>query len=175
MDDFAMGLLAFTGSIGSAILIPAEKTLSLDFGVGYEVSVLTLSLFVLGVCICSRVVHDTTDRLSGFALGPIFWAPISEAYGRRWAMLPAVFVLGLFSIGTARSNNVAALLLTRFFGGIFGSAPISNVSAALGDIFPPQDRAVAQSFYSICVVGGPTVAPIIAASINANPHLGWRC
>jgi hypothetical protein len=38
----------------------------------------------------------------------------------------------IFSIGTAVSKNAASVLITRFFGGVFGSAPVSNVSAALG-------------------------------------------
>lgn len=58
-------------------------------------------------------------------------------------MLPAVFVLGLFSIGTATSKTPAAVFITRFFGGVFGSAPVSNVSAALGDIYHPAARGTA--------------------------------
>lgn len=105
----------------------------------------------------------------------MFWAPISEVYGRRWSMLPPVFILGLFSIGTARSKDIACVLITRFLGGVFGSAPISNVAAALGDIYAPQTRGTAMSLYAICVVGGPTLSPLIGAAVIENPRLGWRC
>lgn len=105
----------------------------------------------------------------------MIWAPISEAYGRKWSMLPAVFVYGLFSIGSATSNNITSLLVTRFFGGIFASAPISNVPAALGDIFTPRTRGTAMTFVSLCIVGGPTIGPIIGAALEVNPHLRWRC
>ncbi|CAK7237350.1 hypothetical protein SEUCBS140593_009930 [Sporothrix eucalyptigena] len=152
-----LGLLAFTGSLGSSIVTPAEQLIAKDLGMSYEETVLLLALFVLG-----------------FALGPLLWAPISEAYGRRWSMLPAVFILGVFSIGSATSKTPAALLATRFLGGVFGSAPISNVSAALGDIYPPIKRGVAMAFYSICVVGGPCLAPVVGAAIAYNPHMGWR-
>ncbi|KAL7929306.1 major facilitator superfamily domain-containing protein [Trichoderma chlorosporum] len=154
---FVMGLLAFTGSVGSAIMSPAEEALAEHFGISTEVTVLTMSLFILG-----------------FALGPVFWAPISEAYGRKWSMLPAVFVLGLFSIGSATCDTVAGLLITRFLGGVFGSAPVSNVAAALGDFYTAEHRGTAMSFYAICVVGGPTLAPLIGTAITANPHMGWR-
>lgn len=152
-----LGLLAFTGSLGSSIVTPAEPLVAADLGMSREGTVLLLALFVLG-----------------FALGPLLWAPVSEAYGRRWSMLPAVVVLGVFSIGSARSRTPAALLVTRFFGGVFGSAPISNVSAALGDIYDPRTRGVAMAFYSLCVIGGPCLAPTLGAVIAHNPRLGWR-
>lgn len=111
----------------------------------------------------------------GYAFGPLVWAPISEVYGRRWSMLPPVFALGVLSIGTAVSKNAAAVFITRFLGGLFGSAPISNVSAALGDIYNPRERGVSMAFYALCVIGGPTIAPLVGAGLVVNPHLGWRC
>jgi DHA1 family multidrug resistance protein-like MFS transporter len=69
-------------------------------------------------------------------------------------MLPAVAALGLFSIGSATSQNAESLFITRFFGGLFGSAPISNVTAALGDMYEPRARGIAVTFYAVMVVGG---------------------
>lgn len=105
----------------------------------------------------------------------MIWAPISEVYGRRMGMLPAVFILGLFSIGTATSKNAESIFITRFFGGIFASAPISNVPAALGDMFGPATRGNAMTFVALCISGGPTVGPIIGAALSVNSSLGWRC
>ena len=84
-------------------------------------------------------------------------------------MLPAMFFLGAASIGTAVSKNAAAIFITRFLGGVFGSAPVSNVSAALGDIWVPSERGPAVILYSIAVTGGPTLGPIIGAAIVVNP------
>jgi len=89
-------------------------------------------------------------------------------------MLPPMFCLGLLSIGTATSKNAQSIFLTRFFGGLFGSAPVSNVSAALGDIWEPKARGTAVTFYAVAVVGGPTLGPIIGSALLVNPHLGWR-
>jgi MFS family permease len=72
-------------------------------------------------------------------------------------MLPAMVCLGLVSIGTATSKNIQSILITRFLGGIFGSAPVSNVSASLGDIWAPKTRGTAVTFYAMAVVGGPTL------------------
>lgn len=89
-------------------------------------------------------------------------------------MLPALFCLGLFSIGTATSRSAASVIITRFFGGVFGSAPVSNVSAALGDIWEAGPRGTAVTFYAIMVVGGPTLGPVIGSALLVNPSLGWR-
>ncbi|EME47473.1 hypothetical protein DOTSEDRAFT_69415 [Dothistroma septosporum NZE10] len=152
-----LGFMALTGSVGSSIIAPAEPTISVYLGVSQETTVLVVALYVLG-----------------FAFGPCAWAPISEVYGRKCSMLPAMFILGLFSIGSAQSKNAASLFLTRFFGGVFGSAPISNVSAALGDMYEPKARGIAITFYAVMVVGGPTLGPIIGSALTVNQSLGWR-
>src|SRR2546423_1762893 len=76
--------------------------------------------------------------------------------GRRWSMLSAMFCLCLFSLVIATSENAASIFITRFFGDIFGSSPVSNVPAALGDIWEAKDRGIAVMFYAVAVVGGPT-------------------
>ena len=170
---FQLGMLAMAASLGSSIITPAEDAIAEYIGVSPEVTTLSLSLYVLG-----------------FAFGPLLWAPISEVWGRRWSLLPAMFCLGLFSIGTATSRTPAAIFLTRFFGGVFGSAPVSNVSAALGDFWEPKARGTAVSFYAICVTGGPTLGPgsftpkspriftdnftVIGSSLTVTKSLGWR-
>ncbi|KAK5112252.1 hypothetical protein LTR62_004413 [Meristemomyces frigidus] len=152
-----LGMLALAASLGSSIIAPAEPTIATYTGVSQETMVLAVSLYVLG-----------------FAFGPLLWGPISEVYGRKVSMLPAMYCLALFSIGTAVSKNAAAVFLTRFFAGVFGSAPVSNVSAALGDMYSPKARGIAVTFYAVCVVGGPTIGPIIGSALTVNPHLGWR-
>ncbi|KAL9626010.1 MAG: hypothetical protein Q9204_007656 [Flavoplaca sp. TL-2023a] len=84
-----------------------------------------------------------------------------------------MFCLGLFSIGTATSKTATSIFVTRFFGGLFGSAPVSNVSAALGDLWAPKARGTAVTFYALCVTGGPTLGPVIGSSLTVS-YLGWR-
>jgi MFS family permease len=82
--------------------------------------------------------------------------------------------LALLSIGTATSTTAEAVFITRFFGGVFGSAPVSNVTAAFGDIWHPKSRGTAVCFYAIAVIGGPTFGPLIGSALVVNPNLGWR-
>ncbi|KFZ18943.1 hypothetical protein V501_00911 [Pseudogymnoascus sp. VKM F-4519 (FW-2642)] len=151
-----MSMLAFCGLGGKSIITPSVPTVAGYLNSSIEVQVLMIALFLLG-----------------FSLGPLIWAPISEVYGRRWSMLPAVFVYCLFSIGTATSTGAASIFVTRFFAGVFGSAPVTIGPAALADFFPPQTRGIATAFFVTCVIGGPILSPIIGAVLTINPYLGW--
>ncbi|KAL8729157.1 MAG: hypothetical protein Q9166_004896 [cf. Caloplaca sp. 2 TL-2023] len=153
---FQLCMLALAASLGSAIISPAENAIAKYAHISPEVATLSLSLYVLG-----------------FAFGPLLWAPISEVWGRNISMLPAMFCLAVFSIGTATSKTPAAIFITRFFGGLFGSASVSNVSAAIGDLWAPKQRGTAVTFYAICVMGGPTLGPVVGSSLTVS-HLGWR-
>ncbi|KAL3486488.1 major facilitator superfamily domain-containing protein [Aspergillus germanicus] len=154
---FQLGMLALAGSLGSSIMTPADSIITNYVGVSREVGVLDVSLYLVG-----------------FIFGPIIWAPMSEIWGRRVSILPAVFCQALFAIGTSRSTSSAAVFCTRFFTGFFGSAPISNVTAALGDMWSRETRGIAVSLYAVAVNGGPSLGPVIGAALVTNPHLNWR-
>lgn len=169
-----LGILAFIASLASAITSPAQQAIRAYTGVGETVAVLPISLYVLG-----------------FVFGPCVWGPASEIWGRKWTLSIAMFGLGAFSIGVATSQNFASIAITRFFSGVFGSGPVANVSAALGDVFRPKARGIAVSFYAVIVVGGPLLGPrksrqngiigalltgctVIGTAMVINPHMGWR-
>ncbi|KAJ9664495.1 hypothetical protein H2198_000146 [Neophaeococcomyces mojaviensis] len=152
---FQLGMLALAPSFGSSVISPANQAIARYLHVSEEVTVLNVSLYVLG-----------------FSLGPLCWAPVSEIWGRKISMLPPLFCLGLFSIGTAVSTHSYSIFICRFLGGVFGSAPISNVSAALGDFWSREARGTAVSFYAVMVVGGPCLSPIVGAALTTN--FSWR-
>jgi len=154
---FQLGMLALAASLGSSIICPAEPAIAAYLGLSEEVAVLVISLYILG-----------------FAVGPIFWGPISEVWGRRWSLLPATLGLAVFSIGTATSKDAQSIFITRFLAGMFGSAPVSNVGASLGDIWSAKSRGTAVAFFAVAVVGGPTIGPTLGAALTVNNHLGWR-
>jgi hypothetical protein len=81
-----------------------------DFGIKSK------TLLVLGI----------TTYLAGLALGSIVLAPLSEMYGRRPVYLIATTAFTILVIPCALANNLAQILVLRFFGAICGSAMISN-------------------------------------------------
>lgn len=129
---FQLGMLALAAAAGSSIISPAQMVISRELGISEEVAVLALSLYILG-----------------FAFGPLIWAPLSEVWGRKVSMLPAMMGLALFSIGVAQSRNPQTLFICRFLSGIFGAAPVSNCTPALGDVWSPKARGMAVTFYAV--------------------------
>lgn len=81
-----------------------------QYHVSTEVGILGLSLYVLG-----------------FALGPVFWAPLSELRGRRLPLVISMFGFSIFQIAVAAGKDLQTILLCRFWGGQYHFAPIGLV------------------------------------------------
>jgi len=83
-----------------------------------EITSLTISIFLIG-----------------YVVGPVFFAPVSEFYGRRWVSIIAFSWYTVMSIGCALAPDIGALLAFRFLAGIGASAPLSVAGAQLADLW----------------------------------------
>jgi hypothetical protein len=99
--------------------------------------------------------YEITFDSSRWAFGPLLWAPLSEVYGRKWPILVPVFISTVMSFGTAAAKDIQTVLITRFFNGFFGSAPITSTGAVFVDLWTPTQRGMAIVGYTFCVCGGP--------------------
>lgn len=139
---------AYTGGVG---------TILQTFGIGDEVAVLGISLFVLG-----------------FAIGPLLWAPMSEIYGRQVLFFGTYAMLTFFNAGSAGSQNIQTLLILRFFAGAFGSSPLTNAGGVIADMFLASDRGLALTIFAAAPFLGPTIgfiSSLIFYIMNANDSL----
>jgi len=150
------GLIATGSSFNSAVFSSASIQVASTFNVSTIVTSLATSMILLG-----------------FALGPLLWGPLSELYGRKWVILLPYFVSACFAFGCGASGYIQTVLITRFFQGVFSSSVITNTSGVLSDIYPPKERGTALIIYSLSVVGGPLLAPVIGSAIVTS-SLGWR-
>lgn len=142
-------------SMSSSIFSGALPQISDDFGISRELSVASISLFVLG-----------------FAVGPMSWAPLSELYGRQ-IIYAATFTLAtLFGGASIASSNIATLLVLRFFAGVFGSSAIVNAAGVISDMFEARERGLAVMAYSSAPFLGPTLGPICGGFLSQSA--GWR-
>jgi len=99
--------------------------------------------------------------LLGYVAGPPLWGPGSELLGRKYISLFAVGLYAIFNVGQARAQNIGTLLVTRFFAGLFGCAPLTNVGGVIADIWDPVGGGRALSIFCSCVFIGPVLGPII--------------
>jgi multidrug resistance protein len=111
--------------------------------------------------------------LLGFAFGPLIWAPLSEVYGRKTVVLVPYFIAACFTFGTGTAKDIQTVLITRFFTGFFGSAPVTNTGGVVGDIWTAKQRGSAMVLYSLSVIGGPIIGPLVGGAI-VDSYLSWR-
>ncbi|KAF4472362.1 multidrug resistance [Fusarium albosuccineum] len=137
---------AYSGGLTSILM---------DFHVSTEVVILGISMFVLG-----------------FAIGPLFWAPLSELYGRQIPFFFSYMALTAFSAGAAGAPTMAALIVLRFFAGAFGSSPLTNAGGVIADMFDARERGLATALFAMAPFLGPTIGPIAGGFLGE--HSGWR-
>ncbi|KAJ4301842.1 hypothetical protein N0V90_003938 [Kalmusia sp. IMI 367209] len=135
--------------------VQGVQQILVEFGVSQEVVTLGISLFVLG-----------------FALGPLLWAPFSELYGRQIVFFGTFLAFMAFNAGAAGSKNIWTLLILRFFGGAFGSSPLTNAGGVVADLFAAKERGLAMSIFSVAPFMGPVLGPIVGGFLGMTE--GWR-
>ncbi|CAK4032952.1 MFS multidrug transporter [Lecanosticta acicola] len=152
----SMGLMTFVVTFASSVFSAATDVTAQQFGVSSEVMILAVALFVLG-----------------FAFGPIVWGPLSELYGRKLPLFAGYIVFAIFTIPVAVAQNLQTIMVCRFFGGFFASAPLATVGGSLADFFDPVNRGVAMAIFCAATFIGPTLGPILGGFITMS-YLGWR-
>lgn len=146
---------AFTVAFGSSVYTPGYPEVMEKFGVSSTVAILPLSLYVLGL-----------------AFGPVLAAPISETRGRRVVYLVSLPIAALFTLGAGFSQSIAALAITRFFAGFFGSPVLAVGGGTNVDLWPAVHRAVATGTFLLAPFLGPALGPALGGFAAQNK--GWR-
>jgi hypothetical protein len=106
-----IAIMCFIVAFCSAVVTTGIDNVQEQFGVSMEVSLLQITLFVIG-----------------FGLGPMAFAPMSEVLGRRIIYVTTLAVSLIFIIPCAVAQNIETLLVCRAISGIAISAPMTLVS-----------------------------------------------
>jgi multidrug resistance protein len=126
------------------------------FGNSRIVSILGLSLFVIGI-----------------ALGPMLFGPLSEFYGRRPIYLVAWSMYVIWIIPQTVAKNAATLLVGRFLDGFAGSTFLAVSGGTVGDLFSGSELQKPMAMFTISPFLGPTLGPVIGGFINYNVDWRW--
>ncbi|KIN08255.1 hypothetical protein OIDMADRAFT_100107 [Oidiodendron maius Zn] len=146
------------------------------------VSPLASSMFAPAVSFADETFHNTSVILStlsvtifllGYTIGPLILAPLSEIYGRRFVLTGGNVFFTLFQIGCALSPNMTALIVLRFFSGIGGSGCLTIGGGVIADLFPPDQRGLATSLYSLGPLFGPIIGPICGGFVAQRASWRW--
>lgn len=134
------GFITMGATWASASYSAGTRLVAEEFHVGLQTATLGTSLFLMG-----------------FGIGPLLWAPLSEVYGRRVAVLIPMFISMCFVFGSAVAKDLHTLMITRFWSAFFSSAPVTNTGGVLGDLYSAEYRAIGIAGYALAVVGGPAL------------------
>jgi multidrug resistance protein len=155
MLTITMAFATLAVSLCSSAFSGGLRELITEFHSSQEVGTLGLSLFVLG-----------------FAVGPLFWAPLSELFGRQVLYTITFAAFTAFNAGVPGAKNMWTVLILRFFAGSFGSSPLTNAGGVIADCFPARQRGLATSIFAAAPFLGPALGPIIGGFLGEAG--GWR-
>ncbi|KAI0064100.1 MFS general substrate transporter [Artomyces pyxidatus] len=152
---FAISLSSLCATSASSASAFTEDAISKQFHVSKEVTVLGISLFVMGL-----------------GVGPLLAGPLSEVYGRNVVYRVSFLFFFIFTFPVAFAPNIAVFLVFRFITGYCGAAFLSVAGGSVSDMFPNSKVATPMAVYTISPFLGPEVGPLFAGFINQN--INWR-
>ncbi|KAJ5034845.1 uncharacterized protein L3040_008114 [Drepanopeziza brunnea f. sp. 'multigermtubi'] len=110
--------------------------------------------------------------LVGYILGPLFFAPLSETYGRRVVMVPSFALFTIFTLACALARDWPSFLFFRLVCGINASSSIAITSGIYADIYAdPVVRGRAIAFSISATSFGPQLAPLLSGAVSP---VSWR-
>jgi DHA1 family multidrug resistance protein-like MFS transporter len=175
-------------SFASSSFSPTFGALSSRFGISTEATTQSLSLFVLGFA-SGPLVSTREERLFHFSHSRPSWVE------RRFISLAHVCVHGFspqspnstgeryeffqptsssasssLALRQPRISNSNALPIFRWLDGLSTNFQRGRCH---GGLWSDHDQALAVVDYSVAVIGGPTVGPLVASAIT-NSYMKWR-
>ncbi|EXM12588.1 MFS transporter superfamily [Fusarium oxysporum f. sp. vasinfectum] len=148
--------LCLTISFGLAAYSPARVEVQHEFNVTSTVSILPFSLYVYGL-----------------AFGPMISAPLSETYGRRFIYVYITPISLLFIVGAGFAENIATLIICRFFAGAIGSSPLAVGAGTLMDIWHGKHGSVAMALFFVTAFLGPALGSLVVSWIAEYKDWQW--
>ncbi|CZT04608.1 related to HOL1 protein [Rhynchosporium graminicola] len=119
-----------------------------------------------------KVALTTGLYMMGMGVGSVFASPTAILYGKRPVYLFSAIVFIGTSVWCAASPSYNSLLVARIFQG-FSVSPVECLpSATIAEIFFLHERAYRLGIYTLLLLGGKNLVPLVSAAIIQS--LGWR-
>lgn len=114
-NTWTISLFVFISPVSSSMIAPAMNDLAKSLGISTEIETnLSLSIFILA-----------------YAIGPIFFGPASELYGRVRLLQVSNLWYIAWNMGCGFATTKGQLFAFRFLAGIGGSAPLAIGGGAM--------------------------------------------
>lgn len=98
---------------------------------------------------------------------------LGSFFGQKRVYLASliIFTAGSFLCGTARSLEM--LVVWRIVQGLGGGALQPTQQAILRQTFPPEEQGMAMAIFSMVIMIGPAVGPVLGGYITDNASWPW--
>ncbi|EPL3844734.1 purine nucleoside transporter PunC [Klebsiella aerogenes] len=150
-----LGGLSVLGFLATDMYLPAFAAIQQDLNASAASVSASLSLF-----------------LAGFALGQLFWGPLSDRYGRKPILLTGLAIFALGCLGMLWVSDATLMLVLRFVQAIGVCAAAVTWQAMVTDYYPAQRTN--RIFATIMPLVGlsPALAPLLGSWLLV--HLEWQ-
>jgi DHA1 family bicyclomycin/chloramphenicol resistance-like MFS transporter len=153
-----VALLVALGSFGPltmSIYTPVMPSVGMTLGASSDSVKLTLTTYMLG-----------------FAVGQLFYGPLSDRYGRRPILIVGVLFFTLATFACSFAPSIGGLIGLRVLQGL-GAASGSVLSRALTrDAYSFREMPMVMSWISLSMNIAPSLAPTLGGFLGET--FGWR-
>jgi len=122
-------------------------------------------------------LDDTAWVITSYAIANVIIIPmtsfLAEKIGRKQYYIYSILLFTLASAMCGFSNNLWELVAFRFFQGIGGGALLSTSQSILFETFPVKERGTASGIFSLGIIIGPSIGPVLGGYIVDNLTWQW--
>ena len=152
---FSLGFYCMVGGGMTPIVAAGFNNLADTFHVSYSRVALTTGLYMMGL-----------------GVGSVIFSPTAILYGKRPVYLASSVMFVAFSIWCAVAPDYGNFAAARVFQGISVSPVECLPSASIAEIFYLHERAFRIGIYTLLLLGGKNLVPLVSAAIIQSK--GWR-
>ena len=147
--------LSSFGPLTMSIYTPVMPMIGMDLGAGPDAVKFTLTTYMLG-----------------FAVGQLFYGPLSDRFGRRPIALMGVAFFTLTTFGCAFAPSIAGLIGLRILQGLGAASGAVLGRALLRDAYEAKEMPLVMSWIALAMNVSPAIAPSIGGFLGQQ--FGWR-
>ncbi|WP_294900470.1 Bcr/CflA family multidrug efflux MFS transporter [Tatumella sp. UBA2305] len=108
-----------------------------------------------------KVQMTLNAYILGFAVGQLFYGPLSDSLGRKTVLLPGILIFILAAIGCAMAGTIDHLIWMRLVHGLAAASAGVVINAVIRDSYSSAEFSRMMSVMMLITTLAPLVAPIL--------------